>query len=188
VLDEGARTLRRSLQVDLLEPGAEAQLMQVALGRGGQRLDVPSVVRHLSPQTRSTQAFRTAVADSAQAAFRGLVNIALDAQQVSAKQMSRALLLGGGAQAILKPQLMILADDVKCQHGATVGQLDEDAMFYLVSRGIDAATARQMLTYAFLADAFSEAPPTLGAALMARACAWLGLDPSISSIRIPEAP
>jgi Fe-S cluster assembly protein SufD len=114
------------------------------------------------------------------AIFNGMIDIAPHAQKISAQQMSRSLILAPGAQAVLKPQMVILADDVKCTHGATVGQLDEDAYFYLLSRGIDGPTAKQMLTFAFLAEALTDLPVFLRQPLMDQLCDWLGMDKAIT--------
>ena len=179
-LDEGAALSRRSLHVELTAPGAHTELSHISLGRRSQHGDLQSVVRHMAPHTHSQQNYRAAADGLSTAVFSGMVHILADAQKVTANQMSRALIISPGSQAILKPQLMILADDVKCAHGATVGQIDEDALFYLTSRGIDARAAHRILTFAFLADALAAMPERVRSPLMARACAWLGLDAAIA--------
>ena len=90
--------------------------------------------------------------------FQGRVVVERDAQKTNARQSSRSLLLSAGAEAQNKPELRIFADDVKCSHGATVGDLDRDALFYLRARGIDEAEARALLTRAFVADLSTSLP------------------------------
>ncbi len=180
-LDTGSLLGRRNVQIALAEPGAEAVLTHVVLARGQQHLDTHALIRHLSPHTSCQQNFRAVLDGHSTAIFDGMIDIVPQAQKISAKQMSRSLVLAPGAQAVLKPQMVILADDVKCTHGATIGQLDEDAYFYLVSRGIDGPSAKLMLTFAFLAEALSELPAYLREPLMQQLCAWLGLNAAISA-------
>lgn len=178
--DQGSVLGRRNLHVALVEPGAHASLTHVVLGRGQQHLDMQTHVRHLSAHTTCRQNFRAVLEGHSTAIFDGMIEIAPQAQKVSAQQMSRSLVLTPGAQAIVKPQMVILADDVKCTHGATIGQLDDDAYFYLTSRGIDGPTAKQMLTFAFLAETLSDVPEVQREPVMAAVCTWLGIDASIS--------
>lgn len=179
-MDRGSLLGRRHLQVALAEQGAEASLNHVVLARAQQHLDTHALVRHMAPHTHCNQSFRAVLDGHSTAIFDGMIDIVPQAQKITAKQMSRSLLVSPGAQAVIKPQMVILADDVKCAHGATIGQLDEDAYFYLLSRGIDSPTARQMLTFAFLAEAVQDVPQTLRTPLMARMCHWLGVDAAIS--------
>ncbi len=106
------------------------------------------------PNCDSRQYYNGVLADRAHGAFSGRIVVSRDAQKTDAVQSSRHLLLSESAQARTKPQLEIYADDVKCTHGATVGELDDDAMFYLRSRGLDEAAARAMLVYAFVSESF----------------------------------
>ena len=178
--DRGSQLGRRQVQVALAEPGAQATLTHVVLGRRQQHLDTQAVVRHLAPHTQCRQNFRAVLDGHSTGIFNGMIDIVPQAQKISAQQMSRSLILAPGAQAVLKPQMVILADDVKCAHGATIGQLDEDAYFYLLSRGIDGPTAKQMLTFAFLAAALTDLPTFLRQPLMDHVCAWLGIDKAIT--------
>ena len=178
--DRGSQLGRRQLQVALAEPGAEATLTHVVLGRRQQHLDTQATVRHLAPHTQCRQNFRAVLDGHSTAIFNGMIDIAPHAQKISAQQMSRSLILAPGAQAVLKPQMVILADDVTCTHGATIGQLDEDAYFYLLSRGIDGPTAKQMFTFAFLAEALGDLPAFLRQPLMDHLCAWLGVEKAIA--------
>lgn len=178
--DVGGKLTRRAINVQLMAPGAEAELGHVALADAGQHQATQAAVQHVGAHTRSRQIYKAAVAARGAAAFGGLVDIAPNAPQVAAEQVSRALLLDKNAQAALQPQLQILTDDVKCAHGATVGELDQHALFYLMSRGIECAQARKLLTYAFLGDALAAAPAALQPLFARHASAWLDVDPEIA--------
>jgi Fe-S cluster assembly protein SufD len=104
------------------------------------------------PHCESHELYKGIVDDRARGVFNGKIFVRLDAQKTDAKQTNQTLLLSDTAQINTKPQLEIFADDVKCTHGATVGQLSQEAIFYLRSRGIGEADARALLTYAFAAD------------------------------------
>ena len=189
--DEGAKLCHRSLHVRLEAPGAEVTLGHVALAGAGQHQATQAVVRHGAANTHSHQVFKTAVQARGTAAFGGTVDIAEGAPGAAAKQMSRALLLQDGAQAFLQPQLQICTDDVRCAHGATVGELDREALFYLMSRGLAENEARQLLTLAFLDDALRAAPPALRPSFVRRTGAWLGA-PDVEALAtasetLPEA-
>ncbi len=107
---------------------------------------------HAAPETRSDEAFRGIIGDRGRGVFNGKVVVRPKAQRIDARQSNDNLLLGAHAEIDTKPELEIYADDVKCSHGATVGELDPDHLFYLRSRGIDADSARQLLTTAFAAS------------------------------------
>ena len=115
----------------------------------------------------SRQLIRGVLDDKARGVFQGKVRVAPDAQKTDGQQMSRALLLSRDAEADAKPELEIFADDVVCSHGATVGELDENLMFYLKSRGISETDARDMLIDAFLVDTLEEIEDASFAAFMA---------------------
>ena len=116
-----------------------------------QVMDAQTVLEHAAPDSRSRQLFKRVLTAEARAVFAGRIVVRKAAQQTDAFQLNSNLLLGSGS-AVSKPQLEIAADDVRCSHGATVGQLDEDQLFYLRSRGIPPETARVMLTNAFCAE------------------------------------
>jgi Fe-S cluster assembly protein SufD len=129
---------------------------------------------HVAPRTNSRQVFKSVLDDRSHSAFQGRVVVKEGAQKVDAQQTNRNLLLSRGARADSKPELEILADDVKCSHGATVGDLDKNSMFYLRSRGIPEAEARALLVEAFvteLVEQVSAAP--LRGWLAARMESWL---------------
>lgn len=155
-LSTGARLSRNELETRILGGGAESILNGAYLMRGTQHCDTTTITRHLVPENVSRQIYKGILDDEAQGVFQGKIQIVPDAQQVSGDQLSRALLLSDRASVAVKPELEIHADDVKCSHGASSGELDEDALFYLQSRGIEEKTARKMLIDAFLADVLEE--------------------------------
>jgi Fe-S cluster assembly protein SufD len=156
-LSFGARLSRQEPRVRLAE-GAEASLDGLALLDGVQVADTHSFMLHAEPQATSRQLHKCIVDGQARAIFNGQVRVAPRAQGTDARQQSRNLLLSESARVDTKPQLEIYADDVKCSHGATVGQLDPEELFYLQSRGLDADDARNLLTYGFAADVLSHIP------------------------------
>ncbi|WP_291272366.1 Fe-S cluster assembly protein SufD [Geothrix sp.] len=156
-LSFGARLSRQEPWVRLAE-GAEASLDGLALLDGPQVADTHSFMLHAEPNALSHQLHKCIVDGKARAIFNGQVRVAPHAQGTDAKQQSRNLLLSGSARVDTKPQLEIYADDVKCSHGATVGQLDPEELFYLQSRGLNADDARNLLTYGFAADVLTHIP------------------------------
>jgi len=119
------------------------------------------VINHNSPHTKSSQFYKGILDDVSKASFRGKVIVKKDAQHIEAKQSNHNLLLSQTAKVSTMPELEIYADDVKCSHGATVGQLDEDALFYLRSRGIEETVARQILTQGFIQDVLFSFPEAI---------------------------
>ncbi len=158
---------RVSIDVTLGE-GARFDLGGVILARGDANREIVTVVRHAAPGATSRQVIRSVLDERATGSFLGKVAVARGAQKSDAIQSVKALLLSRSATANAKPELEIFADDVKCAHGATVGELDANALFYMVSRGISTDEARALLTEAFIADALAGAPD-----LADRAVAWL---------------
>lgn len=124
----------------------------VALVRGNQLNDMHSVLDNTRPHCESHQLHKCIADDKAHAVFNGKIFVREGAQKVDAYQLNRNLLLSNTARVDTKPQLEIFADDVKCTHGATIGQLEEEQLFYLISRGFDPKQARGLLTYAFAAE------------------------------------
>jgi Fe-S cluster assembly protein SufD len=137
-----------------LGKGAHFELGGAILGAGSQTLEIVTEVIHAEPDGTSNQVVRSVLADKATGSFLGRINVARHAQKTDAAQSVKAMLLDRGATANAKPELEIFADDVKCAHGATVGELDKQALFYMGSRGIDPATAKKLMLQAFIADAF----------------------------------
>jgi Fe-S cluster assembly protein SufD len=156
-LSFGARLSRQQPWVRLAE-GAEVTLDGLALLDEQQVADTHSVLLHAEPRATSHQLHKCIVDGKARAVFNGQVRVAPGAQGTDAKQQSRNLLLSETARVDTKPQLEIYADDVKCSHGAAVGQLDPEELFYLQSRGLNADDARNLLTYGFAADVLTHVP------------------------------
>ncbi|MGQ5700832.1 SufD family Fe-S cluster assembly protein [Sandaracinobacteroides sp. A072] len=143
---------RVALVVHLAE-GSHLDLGGVLLGAGDASVELVTDIRHDEPGASSSQKVRIVVDDRATGTYLGRIAVARDAQKTDAGQSARALVLKRTAAANLKPELEIYADDVKCAHGCTVGELDKAALFYLQSRGVPMPEAQSLLTRAFLADA-----------------------------------
>ncbi|HEY6027443.1 MAG TPA: SufD family Fe-S cluster assembly protein [Pseudolabrys sp.] len=154
----GARISRYNLDVAQNGEGAEMKIDGLALISGRQLADTHTLMAHARPNGRSAQRHKTIVDGAAHAVFSGKVFVHEGAQLTNSSQESRNLLLSGKAHVDTKPQLEIFADDVKCSHGATVGQLDAEQLFYLISRGLSDARARGLLTYAFGAEIIDRIP------------------------------
>lgn len=152
-LSLGGKIARFEAHVRLMSEECNALVDGVALAATGQSHDTLTHITHTMPHTDSDQVFRTVADARGKTSFQGKVTVDKDAQKVEADQSFKALVMDRTADANAKPELEIFADDVKCSHGATVGELDDKAIFYLTSRGIDPVTARQMLVSAFTAEA-----------------------------------
>ena len=140
---------RNDIHCNLAGKGAHMEMNGLVLGRGRQHIDNHTQVNHLVPNCTSDEYYKTVLDDHSRSVFRGRIIVAQDAQLTNADQQNNNLLLSDTAEADCKPQLEIYADDVKCSHGATVGQLDPVSLFYLKSRGINAESANALLTFAF---------------------------------------
>jgi Fe-S cluster assembly protein SufD len=151
-LSFGARLARNDIRTLLDGEGAEALLNGLYHADGRRHVDHHTRIDHARPQGTSREFYRGLLDGNARGVFTGRILVAQDAQRTDAMQRCDNLLLSRMAEADARPELEIYADDVKCAHGATVGQIDDDALFYLRSRGLDAAHARQLLTYAFAAE------------------------------------
>ena len=152
----GSKLSRMELEIALEGAGAEAHLSGVAVLDGKRHSDVTTHVIHRHGNTNSTQLFKHVAAGQARAVYQGKVTVAKGADGSDSTQTAKALLLGDMAEADLKPELEIFADDVKCAHGAAVGDLDAESLFYLRARGIPESQARGLLLQAFLEDAIAE--------------------------------
>ena len=148
-LSLGGKLARCDIDVELDEPGAEVNLNGLYLTSNRQHIDNHTLIEHKQPHTLSNEHFRGIMNGHSRAVFNGKVIVHEQAQKTEAHQSNANLLLSGNAEVDTKPELEIYADDVKCSHGATVGQLDENMLFYLRSRAVDEDTARSLLTYAF---------------------------------------
>lgn len=150
VVTMGGALLRLDVRCLLQAPGAECQLDGAYLVEGEDHVDHHTLIEHRAPSCRSTQTYRGIASGKGTAVFDGLVVVHRDAQHTEAHQENRNLLLSDTATVHTKPHLQIDADDVICSHGATVGSLDEDQLFYLRARGVPEELARAMLTFAFV--------------------------------------
>ncbi|MBL6985467.1 MAG: Fe-S cluster assembly protein SufD [Methylobacter sp.] len=144
----GGLLARSDIHVDL-DHASECELNGLYLGIKRQHLDNHTRINHLKPHAISRELYKGVLDDRARGVFQGRVIVSEDAQKTDSQMNNRNLLLSDDAEADTKPQLEIYADDVKCAHGVTVGQLDEKSIFYLQSRCVDEETARNMLTFAF---------------------------------------
>jgi Fe-S cluster assembly protein SufD len=145
----GGALVRNNVHPVLAGEGAECLINGLFIGKERQHLDNYMLVEHAAPRCASRQFYNGILDDHAHGVFHGRIIVHKDAQKTDAKQTNRNLLLSDDAQIDTKPQLEIYADDVKCTHGATIGQVEEEALFYLRSRGIDQSAARALLLFAF---------------------------------------
>jgi Fe-S cluster assembly protein SufD len=145
----GAALARQDVNTVLDGEGAECLLNGLYVVNGRQHIDNYTTIDHAKPHANSREVYKGVLDGKSAAVFHGRIIVRQDAQKTDAKQSNRNLLLSDEATINTKPQLEIYADDVKCTHGATIGQIDDEAVFYLRSRGIGREEARSMLTYAF---------------------------------------
>ncbi len=146
------------IEIDVsLHEGADFSLHAANIGGGSSNLEIVTVVRHLEPSATSRQMVRSVLGGKAVGSYLGKVAVARDAQHSDSVQSIKAMLLDRGASANAKPELEIYADDVKCAHGATVGELDRDQLFYAAARGLDPASARALLLDGFIGGLWDEA-------------------------------
>ena len=145
----GARLSRHNLSVIMDHEGAECWVDGLYIVGTGQHADTHSIIDHKQPHCTSHQLYKGILDGKSRAVFNGKVFVRHGAQKTDAMQTNKNLLLSNEAHVDTKPQLEIFADDVKCAHGAAIGQLDEDELFYLSTRGIHSDLARNLLTYGF---------------------------------------
>ena len=155
VLNIGGKLGRVTFAVKLGK-GSHFELNGAIIGGGDQVLEIITSVTHAEPDATSGQTIRSILGQRATGSYLGSINVARDAQRTDAFQSVKAMLLDRTATANAKPELEIYADDVKCAHGATVGELDRQALFYMASRGMDPATAKTLLLKAFVAGVFDD--------------------------------
>jgi Fe-S cluster assembly protein SufD len=148
----GGSLVRNNVTVVLDDGGSECTLNGLSVSTGSQLIDNHTTIDHAKPNCISHQLYKAIVDGKSHGVFNGKILVRKDAQKTDAKQTNKTLLLSDEATIDTKPQLEIFADDVKCTHGATVGQLDEEQVFYLRSRGIPLEAARDILTFAFASD------------------------------------
>jgi Fe-S cluster assembly protein SufD len=155
-IDLGGALVRNNLNVRLNAENCEALLYGFFMGNGTQHLDNHTFIDHAKPHCFSNELYKGILDDKARGVFNGKIMVRPDAQKTNALQSNKTLLLTNDAAIYAKPQLEIFADDVKCTHGATIGQLDDEALFYLRARGIGEDVAAAMLRYAFAIDVFEK--------------------------------
>lgn len=149
----GAQSHRLNLHIDLAESFANCTINGVMLSRDDRMLDLHSSVEHLAPDTTSVQNQKILLGDYGKGVFKGYIHIPTIAQRSDAAQLARTIMLGQKSRVQAMPTLEIQADDIKCNHGAAIADLDENAMFYFASRGVERFEARKALTKSFaLAD------------------------------------
>jgi Fe-S cluster assembly protein SufD len=148
----GGAIVRNDWNTTLEAEGAECTLNGLYVPRGRQLIDNHTSIDHVSPHCSSRELYKGILNGRSRAVFHGKITVRPDAQKTDARQTNKNLVLSDDASVNSKPQLEISANDVKCAHGATMGQIDKQSAFYLRSRGIDEANARRLLTYAFAAE------------------------------------
>ncbi|KAF0119264.1 MAG: Fe-S cluster assembly protein SufD [Rhodospirillaceae bacterium] len=175
-LTTGLGLVRNELAVTLAGAGAECHLYGAYTADGRRHVDNTLMVDHAAPATLSRQVFKGVLDDQGRGVFQGRIGVHPGAQKSDGHQLHKALLLSPKSEVDCKPELEIYADDVKCSHGATTGEMDEDTLFYLRTRGLDIPTARALLIEAFLDDVIDQATgdaPMVSVAARAMVSAWL---------------
>jgi Fe-S cluster assembly protein SufD len=173
-VDLGGRLVRNDIEVKLTAPGATVDLFGALLAAGDQHVDDHTRIDHLAPETRSDESFRGIIGHRGHGVFNGKVVVHRGAQKTDARQSNDNLLLADQAEIDTKPELEIYADDVKCSHGSTVGELDAEQLFYLRARGVAETQARELLTIAFANAVLERIPlPELRTAIAERVTARL---------------
>ncbi len=155
----GGSLVRNNVHPVLAGEGGDCLINGLFIGNGRQHMDNYMLVEHAKPHCGSRQFYNGILDGHSHGVFHGRIIVHKDAQKTDAKQTNRNLLLSDDAQLDTKPQLEIYADDVKCTHGATIGQMAEDALFYLRARGIDEASARKLLLFAFASECLDRMKP-----------------------------
>ncbi|MCF6343740.1 MAG: Fe-S cluster assembly protein SufD [Devosiaceae bacterium] len=174
IIHKGSALARTQLFAKFIGENAHADFAGLILGNNEQHSDISINIEHNVANTTSSENYKSVVLDRAKAIFQGKILVAKDAQKTDAAMKHQGLMLSDDAQILVKPELEIYADDVICGHGATCGQIDEDSLFYLMSRGIEREQAKSMLIRAFLAELFDEVKiEALKEALISVADEWL---------------
>ena len=156
IVNAGGKLVRQELRIDVEGEGSDLIVRGVNLLGGETHTDVTMVLGHNVPNTTSTEIFRNVVFDRAKGIFQGMIRVAPDAQKTDAKMACNTLLMSDDGEFSAKPELEIFADDVQCGHGATVADISDTHLYYLMARGIPMAKARAMLVNAFVAEIVEE--------------------------------
>lgn len=154
----GGWQIKSDIQTNLKEPGAKSDIRGVVLGAGSERYSFNTIQDHIAPDTSSTINFRVALKDSSSSAYLGTIRVSKQGQRTDSTQSNKNLLLGSNAHADSIPKLEILADDVKCSHGATVGPADKEQIFYLMSRGLNNLEAEELIVTGFFRQVVQSCP------------------------------
>ena len=149
LLNISGKLNRRNLNLELLDSGANVESYNLYLTNGTEHSDINTVIQHRAADTTSNQIAKGILDGDSKGIFTGKIHIYPQAQRVASAQLNKNLLLSNKAQAHSQPQLEIFADDVKCSHGSTTGQLSDDEVFYFMARGIPADKAKTLLAHAF---------------------------------------
>ena len=152
VFEMSGGSVRNTIQVRLEGKGAECSLNGLYLVTGSERVENQTLIEHLTTNGTSREFYKGILDDESRSIFDGLIVVQKEAQKTDSAQTNKNLLLSPRAQAQSNPELKILANDVKCKHGATIGQIDPNQLFYFRSRGIPQAEARKLLVYAFASE------------------------------------
>ncbi|MBB4171189.1 MULTISPECIES: Fe-S cluster assembly protein SufD [unclassified Rhizobium] len=174
VINAGGKLVRQELHIKVTGEGADLTLRGINLLGAETHTDVTMVLGHNVPHTGSTEVIRNVVFDRAKGVFQGMIRVAPDAQKTDAKMACNTLLMSDDAEFSVKPELEIFADDVQCGHGATVADIDDNHLYYMMARGIPENKARAMLVNAFVAEIVEELEDeALVASLEGVISAWL---------------
>jgi Fe-S cluster assembly protein SufD len=174
VLSLGARLARNEIRGEITGARVEYRINGAYMASGTRHLDNTTFIDHAAAGSRSREVYKGVLADASRGVFQGKILVRQDAQQTDGYQMNRAMLMSDRAEIDSKPELEIYADDVRCSHGATVGELEEDHLFYLQARGIDRDTARRLLVSAYIDEAIDEIhSEPVREAMKQRASDWL---------------
>jgi Fe-S cluster assembly protein SufD len=155
-LQKGADMARNETYVLLSEEGAHASVDAAYIMNGWATIDTTTDIKHMKPQTTSSQLVKGVVGGQAKGVFQGKIHIAQNAVKTEGYQLHKAMLLSNEAEVDVKPELEIFADDVKCSHGSACGELDKEQLFYMQSRGISEQDAKQLLIDAYLNDVIAK--------------------------------
>ena len=174
VLSMGARLARHEIRGRIGGAHVEYRVNGAYMATGSQHIDNTTFIEHAAPGSRSREVYKGVLAGASRGVFQGKILVQPIAQKTDGYQMNRAMLLSDKAEINAKPELEIYADDVRCSHGATVGELDEEQLFYLRARGLDRAAARRLLVAAYIDDAIDEIQSeAVRDAMKQRAAGWL---------------
>ena len=152
----GGKLARADVAVELEAPGAESDMLGLVFGEGQQQFDFHTLQGHRSHDTRSDLLYKSALDDNSHSSYTGVITIDRGAQRSDAYQANRNIMLSDGARADTEPMLEIEADDVRCTHGATVGPIDEETLFYVASRGMSPDNAARLIVEGFFSEVFEK--------------------------------